>query len=91
MIVASRDWHPEGENHCVRNTDGAKFHPELNIDTSITIITKGEFDLSEKHYSAFNGENINLNDLLKQNLVDEVYIGGLAADYCVKKYSFGCS
>ncbi len=91
IIVASRDWHPEStlnlkdwKPHCIRNSEGAKFYPGLNIDDSVTVVSKGEIDLSDKHYSAFNGENINLEKYLNKNGVDEVYIGGLAMDYCVK-------
>ena len=91
VIVASRDWHPESslktegwKPHCIKNTKGAEFHPDLKIDDSVKIVSKGEFDMSDKHYSAFNGENVNLEEYLDKNNVDEVFIGGLATDYCVK-------
>lgn len=90
IIFASRDWHPistlEKENwvaHCVKNSKGAEYHPSLKIDDSIIIVSKGE-DLSDKHYSAFNGDNISLNKELKIAGVSKVFIGGLALDYCVK-------
>ena len=57
LIVFSRDWHPAGTSHCVENTDGAKFHPNLLVQSNDIIISKGE-DTSAKHYSAFNGDNI---------------------------------
>lgn len=92
LIFASRDWHSEklfskddcNSKHCIQNTYGARFHPKLNIDESVTIISKGANDLGEKHYSAFNGDEVSLNKLLKKAGVDEIYIGGLAFDYCVK-------
>jgi len=90
LIAASRDWHPEYTKdmdgwtpHCIQNTKGAQYHPDLKIDKDIPIINKGE-DLGDSHYSAFNGDIISLNELLRKNEVDEVYIGGLATDYCVK-------
>ena len=90
-IVASRDWHSEKlfsedgcSRHCVQGSDGARLHPSLNVNSDITIISKGSSDLSEKHYSAFNGDNVLLDELLKSEGVNSVYIGGLALDYCVK-------
>jgi nicotinamidase/pyrazinamidase len=89
-VYASRDWHPrstlekEGWTaHCIQHTKGAEYHPELNVDNSVTIISKGE-DLSESHYSAFNGDNISLSEELQKNNIQTLYIGGLAFDYCVK-------
>lgn len=90
FIVTSRDWHPVSTEkltgwtpHCIQNTKGAEYHPDLKIDENILVINKGE-DLGESHYSAFNGDNISLESLLRDARVEEVYIGGLAADYCVK-------
>jgi nicotinamidase/pyrazinamidase len=90
-ILASRDWHPKSTQnmegwtaHCIENTQGAEFHPELKIDDSITIISKGNQDLSDKHYSAFNGDFISLKEELDAASIKELYIGGLATDYCVK-------
>ncbi len=90
-IFASRDWHKKelfkdkpDKTHCVQNTKGAKYHPDLNIGKNIPIISKGSDELGERHYSAFNGDNLSLHKLLTENNVNEVYIGGLALDYCVK-------
>lgn len=89
-LYASRDWHPASvfkdrpeKAHCVQNTNGAEYHPQLEIDKDVEIISKGE-DLSDAHYSAFNGDDKSLEDLMKQNEVSDVYIGGLALEYCVK-------
>jgi len=82
LIIFSRDWHPKGMNHCVQDTEGAKFHPDLHIQKDDILISKGE-DASDKHYSTFNGDNIDLLPLLKKNAVTHVYIAGLALEYCV--------
>lgn len=89
-LYASRDWHPVSlfkdkpeKAHCIKNTHGAEYHPELNIKEDVEIISKGK-DLSEAHYSAFNGNDISLKDLMKRNKIHEVYIGGLALEYCVR-------
>jgi nicotinamidase/pyrazinamidase len=91
LIVASRDWHSlelfsddPSKSHCLKNTNGANFHQDLNTNYISTIISKGENDISQKHYSAFNGDQISLLKLLKENKISSVYLVGLATDYCVK-------
>jgi len=90
LIVASKDWHTrelfedESKIHCIQNTEGAKHHKDLNIRGNEVIVTKGAHDLGLRHYSAFNGDEILLNDLFQEKGIEQVYIGGLAYDYCVK-------
>jgi len=90
-VFKSRDWHPARTKHfaayggtwpvhCVQNTRGAEFHPELLDDPRIQIISKGTGD--EDNYSAFDGTD--LASLLRRQGVTEVFVGGLATDYCVK-------
>jgi nicotinamidase/pyrazinamidase len=90
-VYKSRDWHPAQTRHfadyggtwpvhCVQNTRGAEFHPQLLDDPRIQIISKGMGD--EDQYSAFDGTS--LAELLREQGVTEVYVGGLATDYCVK-------
>ncbi len=72
--------------HCVRNTKGASFHPELKIPGEAIIISKG-MDPKEDSYSAFQAKDAggqSLGNLLKIFGVEEIYIAGLATDYCVK-------
>ena len=76
LIVASRDWHLSGD-YCVKDTNGAEFNSELLIDENMTIISK-------ESYSAFDGYNFSLDSFFKKNNIKEVYIAGLATDYCVK-------
>ncbi|MBM3209019.1 isochorismatase family protein [Candidatus Shapirobacteria bacterium] len=90
-IFASRDWHASNlfskddcSRHCIQETKGAKFHPDLKIKDDVIVISKGSHDLSDRHYSAFNGDEISLDELLRETGVKELYIGGLALDYCVK-------
>ena len=90
-VYMSRDWHPPTTkhfaahggtwpDHCVQNTKGAEFHPELRNDPRIKVISKG---LGDKDcYSAF--DETDLAQQLKQEQVGEVVVGGLATDYCVK-------
>src|SRR5688572_6153089 len=90
-VFRSRDWHPRQTKHftefggtwpvhCVQDTKGAEFHPDLIDDVRIRTISKGMGD--EDSYSAFDGTGLALQ--LRQLGVDEVWVGGLATDYCVK-------
>lgn len=90
-VFKSRDWHPEKTAHftayggtwpvhCVQNTPGAEFHPQLIDDLHIRVISKGLGD--EDTYSAFDGTDLALQ--LRRLGIEEVWVGGLATDYCVK-------
>jgi len=90
LIIATRDWHPENHisfkeqggpwpKHCVQNTEGAKFVVKLPEDA--IIISKADKPDKEA-YSGFEGTN--LAEILKNKGVNEVYICGVATEYCVK-------
>jgi nicotinamidase/pyrazinamidase len=90
LIIASRDWHPESSNHfdkwpvhCVRETHGADFPDELRQDKFDQIIEKGT-GTKDDGYSAFEATNCNLAEDLKEKKIDELFITGLTAEYCVK-------
>jgi len=90
-VYKSRDWHPATTKHfakyggtwpvhCVQNTHGAEFHPGLRDDPRITIVSKGLGDTD--CYSAF--DETDLAEQLQAQGIEEVLVGGLATDYCVK-------
>jgi nicotinamidase/pyrazinamidase len=91
-VFKTRDWHPGTAQHfakyggiwpvhCVQNTSGAEFHADLDNDPRITVISKGTTEDADG-YSGFDGTN--LAQLLREQNVEEVWVGGLATDYCVK-------
>lgn len=96
-VFASRDWHPKKTVHfkkfggvwpvhCVQNTKGAQFHPKLKLPREAVILSKG-MSSQEDCYSAFQAKDENgmeFLNLLKYLGIEELYIGGLATDYCVK-------
>lgn len=96
-IFVSRDWHPVNTRHfkdfggawpvhCIRNTRGAAFHPQLKLSGKTVLLYKG-MDPRKNSYSAFQAEDASgtsLLKLLKIFGVKELYIAGLATDYCVK-------
>lgn len=91
-IFATRDWHPKNHcsfksrggpwpEHCVQNTIGAEFHPELKLPRDVVVISKGT-DADKEAYSGFEGTNLEAE--LKRRKVKRIFVGGLATDYCVK-------
>jgi len=73
--------------HCVQNTPGASFHPQLDMQRIARVFQKGT-DPKIDSYSGFfdNGHRkaTGMGEFLKQQQVGTVYICGLATDYCVK-------
>ena len=73
--------------HCVQGSFGAEFVRELDTSSFQKVFVKGT-DPGIDSYSCFfdNGylKPTGLGDYLKEKGVDEVYILGLALDYCVK-------
>lgn len=97
-LFFTRDWHPQDHisfkdqgglwpPHCVQDTEGAQFHPDLFIPKDNRfIISKGtsrDFDA----YSGFQGTI--LDSLLRERGIKRLFIGGVATDYCVKNTVLG--
>ena len=98
FVVYSQDWHPASTPHfakdggiwpvhCVAETWGAEFHPELTVvGPSVRKGANGE-----DGYSAFtmkdatSGEALptELEGLLRDKDIRQVVVVGLATDYCV--------
>jgi nicotinamidase/pyrazinamidase len=92
-VFATRDWHPADHvsfshrggpwpPHCVQNTPGAEFHPELIFPEDVRIINKAD-DPEVDAYSGFGGTD--LAERLRKAGVRRVWIGGLTQDYCVRE------
>ncbi|MCL1592863.1 MAG: isochorismatase family protein [Actinomycetia bacterium] len=100
LVVASQDWHPASTPHfakdggiwpvhCVADTWGADFHEDLIAPT--TVVRKGTS--GEDGYSAFTVRDAvsaaeaptGLGRTLSERGVTDVYVLGLATDYCVKE------
>lgn len=73
--------------HCVQDSKGAAFSDELDTSRIRKVFVKGT-DAGIDSYSGFfdNGHRkaTGLEDFLRDQQVDEVFVVGLAADYCVK-------
>ncbi|MCL5265110.1 MAG: bifunctional nicotinamidase/pyrazinamidase [Chloroflexi bacterium] len=96
-IYATRDWHPSVTKHfaehggvwpphCVQQTAGAEFHPDLSLPDDAIIVSKG-MDPNEDSYSGFHAFDDGGTDLatsLRSRGIQHIFVGGLATDYCVK-------
>lgn len=90
-VYASRDWHPAGHisfkeagglwpPHCIQDSDGAQFHPDLALPDSTVIVTKGvRFD--QDQYSAFDQTGLAVQ--LRKDSIRRLWVAGLAEDVCV--------
>ena len=72
--------------HCVQGTPGAAFHPDLETDHADLILRKG-FRPHVDSYSAFfendRATPTGLAGYLRERGVAEVWLAGLATDFCV--------
>ncbi|MCA1735691.1 MAG: isochorismatase family protein, partial [Actinobacteria bacterium] len=99
LVVYTADWHPESTPHfqkdggiwpvhCIGDTWGAEFHPDLVVDGPV--IRKGTN--GEDGYSGFTMQNpetmetipTRLAELLRDRRIEWIVVVGLATDYCVK-------
>ncbi len=95
-LVFTRDWHPPDHCsfadppqfldgswpvHCVRDTSGAAFHPDLIVPEDAIVVDKATERIPDA-YSGFDGTGLAAR--LRADGVRRVFICGLATDYCVK-------
>ncbi len=74
-------------DHCIQNTKGAAFHPQLDTQKIQEIFYKGTDTFVDSYSAFYDNEHLRstgLGDYLKKKGVTDIYIMGLATDYCVK-------
>ena len=73
-------------DHCIQGTEGAKFHPGLNVDPADLILRKG-FRRNVDSYSAFfendHATATGLDGYLHSRGLTDLTLVGLALDFCV--------
>lgn len=73
--------------HCVQNTRGAMFHPELIIHGDDKVFKKGtnpDIDSYSAFYDNSRKSSTGLTQYLKELKITDITFCGLATDYCVK-------
>ena len=75
-------------DHCVADTEGAKYHDDIDLNIPNLYIFKKGMELNSHPYSGFGDlyhfESSGLLEFLNKNKVTDVDVVGLATDYCVK-------
>jgi len=88
----SKDDHPKNHSsftkqggiwpdHCVKNTEGNKIHPDLEVNEGRAQIISKAVEVDKDTYSAF--EDTGLSDVLPFMGVKRMFVCGLTTDYCV--------
>ena len=73
-------------DHCIQNSSGAEFHPDLNTSAAQAIIRKGyrrEIDSYSAFFENDGKTKTGLQGWLATKQINSVYLAGLATDYCV--------
>jgi len=97
-VVATKDFHIDPGSHfsdnpdfvdswpvhCVAGTDGAEFHPDLDVAPIEAVFTKGHYSAAYSGFEGADDDGASLADWLRGRGVDHVDIVGIATDYCVK-------
>ena len=69
--------------HCVAETPGAQYHPNLNISSIDEHIFKGQGKNGYSIYEGITKSGQKFDQLLAQRQIDEVDVVGIATDHCV--------
>jgi nicotinamidase/pyrazinamidase len=73
--------------HCVQGSPGAEFSAGLRVDRFARVFQKGTDSGIDSYSSFFDNarkRSTGLSDYLREQNVNELFICGLATDYCVK-------
>jgi nicotinamidase/pyrazinamidase len=69
--------------HCVAETNGAQYHPNLNTEAIGEHIFKGQGQNGYSIYEGITKSGQTFDDLLNAHQIDEVDVVGIATDHCV--------
>lgn len=74
-------------DHCIQESYGSQFHPGLDTSRITKIIYKGTDKNIDSYSTFFDNAHLRetgLKDFLRREGIQDIYIMGLATDYCVK-------
>jgi nicotinamidase/pyrazinamidase len=97
-VVATQDYHVDPGSHfsshpdfaatwpphCVADSAGAEFHPNLDISNVEAVFRKGAYEAAYSGFEGTAGSGATLADWLRERDVESVDIVGIATDYCVR-------
>ena len=73
-------------DHCIQGSNGAEFHPDLNIEQANAIIRKGSNPFIDSYSAFFENDrktSTGLDGYLKSLEIEKISLVGLATDFCV--------
>lgn len=101
LVVATRDWHinPEGHfadnpnysttwpQHCVAETRGAEFHPNLNDAAPFAanidvVVSKGHYTAAYSGFEGTTDSGETLATILRTKGIQNIDVAGIATDFC---------
>lgn len=97
-VVATKDFHIDPGSHfsahpdfvdswpvhCVAQTAGAEFHPDLDVAPIEAVFTKGHYSAAYSGFEGADDDGTSLAEWLHARGVERVDVVGIATDYCVK-------
>ena len=72
--------------HCIQGSQGAEFHCKLDTDRASAVIRKGSNPLIDSYSAFFENDRrtaTGLDGYFKTLGIEEIYLVGLATDFCV--------
>jgi nicotinamidase/pyrazinamidase len=96
-VVATKDFHVDPGSHfsdhpdfavswpphCVADTPGAEFHPDLDTSAVEAVFRKGAHAAAYSGFEGTDDDGTALGDWLRAHDIDQVDVVGIATDYCV--------
>ena len=80
--------HPDFERtwpaHCVVDSAGVQFHPDLDTAPLDSVFRKGEYAAAYSGFEGRNEDGAELAQWLRQHEVTDVDVCGIATDHCVR-------
>jgi len=74
-------------DHCIQRTKGSWFHKDLKLGNNYKVFKKGKNPYVDSYSGFYDNDHkssTGLAEYFKNLNISEVYISGLATDYCVK-------
>jgi nicotinamidase/pyrazinamidase len=74
-------------DHCVRETQGAKFHTDLHVPNASLVLRKGIHREIDSYSTFYENDRITPTGLvgyLRERNFERVFLAGLAFDFCVR-------
>jgi nicotinamidase/pyrazinamidase len=97
-VVATKDFHIDPGSHfsatpdfvdswpvhCVAETAGAEFHPELDVSPIEAVFKKGHYSAAYSGFEGTDGDGTSLTAWLTARGIERVDVVGIATDHCVR-------